>query len=316
MSGLQAEPSDTLTPTLVAGLTELSRSQTIPFVQYSRYILPLDGYVFWLRVQQTSIAGSLHFDANSLQNEDDSPTINRVIFTTTEEVAEFQDIDPDTIWIGEWPGLKFAFSQHGFFYDAAKLFHYSGNAVYPVMEAQLVDIGAQLPLDTLIVSNSLPAWLAVKSYTPEWLVTPNPRITLYPSFLIPDNLQPPYGAVHIDPSQTGALQTAGAIGRTGTHQQLAIDHVRVTLYGLTNDQAIDWLDTVERYSYDMNIIGMMNMPIVRDEKRTQQELNVIAMKKTVEFDVSYNQTRINNVVRQLITAAAATLYPLNPNGEP
>ena len=60
------------------------------------------------------------------------------------------------------------------------------------------------------------------------------------------------------------------------------------------------MDTVNQYSLDTDSIGIMNMPIVRDEKRPQSELQVIAMKKTIEFDVSYYQTRINDIARQLI----------------
>jgi hypothetical protein len=44
----------------------------------------------------------------------------------------------------------------------------------------------------------------------------------------------------------------------------------------------------------------MNMPTVRDEKRPQSEIQAIAMKKIIEYDVSYYQSRIRDIARQLI----------------
>jgi hypothetical protein len=47
----------------------------------------------------------------------------------------------------------------------------------------------------------------------------------------------------------------------------------------------------------------VNTPIMRDEKRIQSELDLLAMKKTIEFDVSYYQTRTADIARQLILSA-------------
>lgn len=309
MSGFDAEPADTLTPTLDLGLSTISHEGAIPFVQYVRHVLPLDGYLFWLRTKQTTVSGSLHIAIDQRQSEDESPAVNSVVFTTTEEIEALNDINPNVIWVGEWAGIKFAFSRRGPYYENAKLYHYAGEAVYPAMLSQLVDVGAQLPDDTLIISNSLPAWLTIRSYSPVWLVPNNPAVTLYPSFLVPDNLPPPYGVVHIDPNQTNAIQGAPLQGRRATHTQLATDTARITLYGLTNDQALDWFDTVNSFSYDTDVIGIMNMPVIRDEKRGQVGMNILAMKKTISFQVSYYQTRINDLARQMITAARATITP-------
>lgn len=300
---------------LQEGYETLSGDQTVPFTQYIRYVLPLDGYVFWLATQQTTISGSLHVAVNKRQNEDETISVNQVVFTTSQEIAVFNEINPQTIWVGCWRGLKFAFSNRGFFYEAAGLYHYSGEAVYPAMESQLVDVGSQLPAGTLVVSNSLPAWLAIKTYTPVWLDPLNPAITLYPSFAVPDNLRPPYGTVHIAPELTQGLQMAPWLAqKTSSHFQLARDHVKVTFYGLINNQAQDWLDTVHDYSMNINAIGFMDtIPIMRDEKRTQVGLDILAMKKTVEFDVAYNQARINDIARQLIVTANASVIPVPPN---
>lgn len=304
-----AYPSDILNPALDEGLRTLSRDEEIVFTQYIRKVLPLDGYVFWLATQSTAFRGSLHYSSNSEQREDESITINRVVFSTSTEIEAFNDIAPNTVWIADYQGMKFAFSQRGYLYSTARIFHYAGDAVYPVMYSQLMNVGDEFPDTTLIVSNSLPAWLRLVDYSPIWLVAPNPGITLYPSFAVPDNIRPPYGTVHIDPTGTRALAAFPNLARRGTHRQLATDHVRVTLYGLTNDQAEDWQDTLNQYSYDGDVLGMMSTPIMRDEKRTQNELNILAMKKTFELDVSYNQLRVRDVARQMVEEASAVLYP-------
>lgn len=293
-----------LNPALLAGLRVLSDDQQIPFTQYIRYVLPLDGYVYWLATQQTIIRGSLHYPADKRQLEDETISISRVVFTTGVPVQEFNAIGPNTIWIGEAAGLKFAFSQQAPYYQAAGIYHYSGDAVYPAMESQLVQLGAQLPPKTLIVSNSLPAWLSLLSYNPPWLV--NPGITLFPSFAVPDNLRPPYGAVHIMSEDTRPMAGLPVIGAMSAHSQLACDRVRITLYGTTNTQALAFLDLVNQYSADTDNIGMMGAVVARDEKRTQAELGVLAMKKTFLFEVDYLQSAMPGVALQLIKSAPIT----------
>lgn len=311
-----------------AALRTLSLDQIVPFSQYIRYVLPLDGYVFWLRTQTIRIQGSLHVSIEKRQNEDETIAINRVMFSTEKPIQAFNAMGPDKIWVGESCGQKFAFTQSDNFYEAAGLQHYLGNAVYPAMASQLVDVGEQLPADTLIVSNSLPLWLTLKTYTPIWLQPPNPLLTLYPSYAVPDNLQPPYGVVHIDPAQIRSLQPipllgptrpvgSGALGTVSgttldtTHWQLTADRVRITLYGATNQVAMDFLDLVNRYSLDLDLMGIMSVTPMRDEKRTQAELGILAMKKTVEYEVSYYQSRVNTAARQLVEEATVN-FVSNP----
>lgn len=303
-----AYPAGMIGPNLL-GISTLSEGETIPFIRYVRHILPLDGYVFWLKAEATEVQGSVHVSADKQQNEDETIAINRIIFTTGTDVQAFNAIQPNEIWVGEISGVRFSFSRSGPRYKAAGLFHYVGDAVYPALESQLVNIGEELPSSELIVSNSLPAWLLLERYSPVWLLPRNPCITLFPSFAVPDNLRPPYGSVHIIPNETRALASTPTLARRMTHSQLAMDRVRITLYGLTNAQALSFFDLVNQFSIDTNTIGLMNMPIMRDEKRTQAELGILAMKKTIDFDVSYQQATIRDLARQLLLHAHVTYFP-------
>jgi len=41
----------------VAALQLISLDQNVTFTQYVRYVLPLDGYVFWLRTASMDVSG-------------------------------------------------------------------------------------------------------------------------------------------------------------------------------------------------------------------------------------------------------------------
>ena len=309
----------------LVGLQTITDGEVISFQLYVRWVLPLDGYVFWLGTGNPVIVkGSLHVSVDKRQEEDETIAVNRVVFTTADDVQRFNEPSPGKIWVGQYAGIRFAFSASGPRYRAAGLYHYNGDAVYPALANMLVPVGQELPKSTLVVSNSLPMWLSLKTYTPVWLNPPNPLITLYPSFLVPDNLEPPYGVVHI--YDTDALQAIANFGPTlmvggnaaqggifgntpdSTHYQLSYDRVRITLYGTTNQQALDFIDLVNRYSYDQDYIGIMSETVVRDDKRTQRELGILAMKKTIDFRVSYYQTRANAVANQLIHHASVSQF--------
>jgi len=330
---------------LKAGVDQISYDQTITFTQYKRVVLPLDGFVFWVRadlvspsfllnaarpnqinqpgpvtlnkpqVQTTAapfrtVQGSLHYATDRRQEEAETYAVNQVVFTAETSIDFLNSIDPLTIYIAEFEGIRFSFSSRGAFYRQAKLYHYVGNAVYADMATQLVDAVDGLDTRTLVVSNSLPAWLELNGFNPPWPFYPNYQpAPLYPSFLSPPNLMPPWGTVHIGEGDTRALEGVPRLGHTSSMYQLAADKVRVTLWGVRNTGAMDFLQRVLQYSYDTNIIGIMNTPIVIDAKRTQSELTTLAQKKIIDFEVSYNQARIADVARQLIVTVIPTYLP-------
>jgi hypothetical protein len=304
---------------LAAGVKTLSGNQSVTFTKYVQLILPFDGYVFWVRsdlisnsallaacqpvgdsnIPQTATVkamGSFHYASDSKQLEDESPTINRVIFTALEPIQDFNQIAPNVIFIGEFEGVRFAFNQRKSYYKQTDLHHYTGEAIYPAMESQIIDDSSGFDSQNIIVSNSLPVWLSLCKLMP-----------VYPSFLVSENLQPPYASAHVYPDQTKALQAVPSFNSTGSHYQLVSDKVKITVYGLNNADALDYQDYVYRYmSDDGNLFGLMNMPVIKDEKRTQSELKIIAMKKSIEFEVSYYQTRVNDVARQFIKTVIPT----------
>jgi len=293
-----------LASTLAAGVNTLSLNQTVEFTQYSQIVLPADGYVFWVNTGVvTSVQGSLHYSTDQQQNEDETLNVNRVIFTALSQIDSFNEAAPTDLFIGTFEGIRFAFNARGSFYEQANLFHYLGNAVYPALSSQLIDSAADLPTEP-IVSNSLPIWLGQNSFAP-----------VYPSFLVPANVVPPYITAHIEPDMTEA-PSFPEYGWPGTTEagspaplhdlpstQLAKDHVRLTLYGFNNQKAIQYLVSLIEYSMDGNEFGFGNSPAIKDQKRTQSEMNVIAMKKTIDIDAWYFQSTADAIARRLILSA-------------
>jgi len=51
------------------------------------------------------------------------------------------------------------------------------------------------------------------------------------------------------------------------------------------------------------------MPVMQDEKMTQSELGIMAQKKVITFEVSYYQTTVNDIARQLIEHAFMEITP-------
>jgi hypothetical protein len=291
---------------LSGGVRTLSADTQITFLLYKKLVLPLDGYVFWVRANLVKpiptlrdtviVTGSLHYSTEVEQEEDATIPYNTIVFTALAGIDAFQEITPQYMYIGTYMGIRFAFSSHGKYYEQAGLWHYMGVAVTSITDIQIIDDVAQLPSEQ-IISNSLPIWLAMPSYRPPYpgFICPFP---LYPSFLIPQNEPPPYGAVHIE--DTRALEAIAFLGPRLQSSQLACEKVIITTYGVNNDDIITFLNFIIQYSSDWSLIGIRNMPIISDEKREQAELQVLAQKKHIVVEVNYVQQSVRDVARQHI----------------
>lgn len=321
---------------LAAGLDTLSLSDSIEFVKYLRLVLPLDGYVFWVRAGLTSASarfnaarfnasmlnqpnievtpaesiiakGSLHYASIDNQGEEATYTTNSMIFTSEVPVQDFNQIGPNVIYIAERDGIRFAFSSRASFYRLADLYHYRGDAIYSMTGPQIIDDISQISTD-LIVSNSLPLWLAMNAWEPLAYRLSDPiGFTLYPSFLVPANAAPPFAAVHCSPESVRPIQSAPYFDQNASEWQLVEETVRITLYGVRNADALGFRQQVQQYMLETGGMGLMNTPVIRDDKATQSELNVLQQRKTVEFRVNYYETTIRTLARQYIEYCIPTL---------
>lgn len=337
---------------LDAGIDAISDDQDVVFTLYRKFVFSQDGSVFWVATSTTiSVRGSLHYASDRMQNEDETVSQNMVLLSAEQEVTEFNAVAPGTMWVGAWPippsyatttakagidmetgspitiegglpleadlapiVLQVVFGRRGNYFAPADVWHYSGFAVYPALSSQLVQSADDLP-DGPIVSNSLPIWMAISTMAP-----------VYPSFLVDDNLAPPYIAVHIDPSGTETLQAAPALTWPGTiipdsgsaplHNlgltQLNRDEVEITLYGFNAQQAAIYLQSLIDASL-ANYFGFANSPAVQDAKRTQVEIAALAQKKTLRVVANYYLNVASGVARRLLLTAMVSKI-ITPGG--
>ena len=297
----ESATQNSMRASLDTGYDTLSVSEKITFIRYKRYILPIDGYIFWIKdtaADPLVVDGSFHYSTEQNQLVDETIGINRVVLTTAEQIQNFNTIENNVVYIGTKDSIRFAFNANGKFYTAAGIWHYSGTAVYPAMLSQIIDNPTDPISIPQIATNSLPIWLSLNSFSSTVIPYPTKTGTLYPSFLIPSNLPPPY--LGVDITETDCLEASPYIDKTSNHSQLMREKVKITMYGLSNNNALDCVDFINQYSLEYDNIGIMNMPRILDEKRTQSELGIIAQKKSIEYEVSYYQNRAQDISRQLI----------------
>jgi hypothetical protein len=189
-------------------------------------------------------------------------------------------------------------------YEQADLYHYRGIATKTTHSTQIIDDPSQFN-PTLTVSNSLPIWLSLSAYVPPY-PTFNCPFPLYPSYLVDDNLAPPFGSVHVERTETLAMTPY--MGPKSETAYLCRDRVIVHLYGLDFEEVSDFLLMVENYSRDWMTLGFANSPAIYDEKSVQTEMKIIAQYKTIVFDVNYLQTVVRDIARQFILHARVQFY--------
>lgn len=307
-----------LNTALKQGIANLSRDQFITFTQYTKHVMAQDSYVFWVATANTLKApGILHYDTERDQDADQTVGVNTVQFTSEVEVTELNAIGTGTMWLADWNTpqgtMQIAFSSRTAYFEQSGLFHYVGVAVYPALQSQIVASVADLPAGP-IVSNSLPIWLQAFQDIPA--SSSAPLIPAYPAFLVPENIVPPYVVIDIDPEKTQPLQAlphrvwpspiASGFNQI-TSYQLVKDRVHLIFYGLTNQQVLQILEGLLSYSYGTDNFGLLSLPVVRDEQRTQVEIAALAMKKSLTLDVSYYQTTADVIARRLITSALVAI---------
>ena len=322
---------------LAQGVETISNHEQVTFTLYVKLVLPLDGYVFWVNAslltdsaiynisqynrllfdelpskipkKQVTVNGSFHYNSNVQMLEDRQAVFNNVIFTSTQAIDDFNLINPQFNYIAKYQGLTFSFNSRENFYRQADLYHYRGSTLYSIMNTQIIDTMTGFDTQSVIVSNSLPIWLSLNQFFP-----------MYPSYIVDQNIVPPYAAVDIIPSDTIALGQFPIINNVipsvgdptqSTYNQLTTDTVKITMFGIRNHEALNFAQYVYQYSMNTDNIGLMNMPIIQDEKVTQSEFGILAMKKTITFKVSYYQHTVNDVALKYIQSAFCSLTPTN-----
>ena len=89
-----------------------------------------------------------------------------VTFTAQADIDPFNDIGSKVLYIGEFYGIRFAFSRRSGLNEPANIYHYTGHAIYPHMMSQIINSPTDIDLADVVVSSSLPIWLSLNQYMP------------------------------------------------------------------------------------------------------------------------------------------------------
>lgn len=307
LSELQQNAKTELNATLTQGLDDLSQYQVVTFTKYIRKVLPLDGFVFWVKASvladgensgpdTVNVKGYLHLTTESIQDDEQLYDRNVVTFTAQSDIDPFNDIGSDVLYIGEFFGIQFSFSRRTGLNEPANLYHYTGEAIFPHMRSQIINSATDIDLTDVVVSSSLPIWLALNQFMP-----------MYPAMLSVQNISPPFATVKC--SNTTPIAGAFYLDEKQNQYQLVSEDVTLSITGLRNAIVEDFLRYVQDYTLtDATEMGVMNIPVVQDERVTQNELNIIAQRKTIKFKINYYQQRMRDISRQLITSAIPAIY--------
>lgn len=301
-------PTTNMHDSLAGGIKRLSNNQTVTFKQYQKYILPADGFVYWVATDTApfTVEGAFHYVVQQSQEVDQTRGINTVIFSALESVTQFNAVASGTLWIGTIPAdmdnqgapVLFSFNQRGSYFQEADEHHYTGTAVWPTMQTQILQSVADLPTSA-ILSNSIPLFLSLTGPqpgqpAPSWL--PTAQYTLYPEYLAAENQVPPFITVEVKSTESLQIQAYRYNRADGTagRDQLVKDQVTLHIWGLDHVQATQYLDYLmwyfETYGGKVSSMGLMSDPVIRDAVSLQTELNTRAQKKVIELTVSYYQS--------------------------
>lgn len=295
---------------LRAGIQQLSADQQFTFTLYQRLVLPADGFVFYAPASTISppvtppaggfsfaTNGSLHVTQTVQQERDVNYTRQDVVFTTKTQALDFASMAPNQLYVLTLPnGSLAAFSGQRGRYDQAGIWHYSGKALFPFEASQFIATPDAISLGGTVVSNSLPFWLAMST----------DLLPVFPDFLSPANLTPPFVSVEIRGTQ--GIAASPHHDKFNGQMQLVTETARFTFYGVRNDQVLDFQLALLENSF-VGDYGVMNTPVPVDESRTQAEFGIKAQLKVMDLELNYYQARARDVARKIITSAFITITP-------
>ena len=255
------------------------------------------------------VMGSLHYDSMTDQRADATVDSSTVIFTSLSEIQEFNQIGPDFLYIASYRDIRFAFSSRGYLYEQADLYHYVGKAIYSTTSTQVVDDIETFDPE-VFNSNSIPIWMFMNYYVPPFPGGLTCPFQLFPAFLVDGNTPLPFGSIEV--TRTEPLHPVPVLGRRMQADHLCRDRVVIHMYGASNRLASDFREFVEQYSVVENKIGIATTGAITDASHIQSELQVIAQRKSITFEVNYLQSVSRDLARQYIVKAKVNFYPALP----
>lgn len=296
---------------LGAGLRDISYNKSVVFTEYKRRVLPLDGFVFWVATGRTrDVPCSLHATTTSEVKESQSFDQSHIIISTQQKIHEFHDTALNTVWMGNFEGIKFAIGSRTARYEQSGLFHYGAATIIPALAAQFISNSMELREKEPVIGNSFPLFLWMldhDSIALGWCPWPEP-CPIFPSFCVPDNQAAPYCSIHVSPESATPLSMGRLDPSTASTDRLVTERVKLRFYGVRHQGVEDAMSHILHWCLlNENIMGIQSTPVIRDEKEPMAEINALAMAKTFELDVIYSQHAVRSTALALIRRTIPTV---------
>jgi len=282
--------------TLFEGYQQLSGNQKITFTRYVSKILPIDGWHFWVKAELLDgetepfnkvVSGTLHQSVNQTQEATKSNAITSIILTVNQPIDLLKEVNQESMWLGEYDGSKFSFNIQNAFYDNANQFHYAGDAVYIENSDAFIDDINDLNLDDTVITNCIPLFIAL-----------NDQVQIYPAFLNPTNLKPPYATIEV--KQTTGVAAGITFNEFDDSKLMQWDKVELSIFGLRKKQLSDFLKYLTTKQLETEAFGIYWLPSIQNENIPQSEVNILTNKKVLSFDVNYVIEDIRNAATAFI----------------
>lgn len=316
--------SNAFSDSIAAGFDSIRYDRRLSFSPYVRVVLPLDKFVFWVKhsllspstlaslgvcadlPQSVEVACNVHVATNTEQGPTESLDMSSLLVNTRDQVRQFHDTSVNLLWLSSFEGIKFSIGGRNAYYEQASIHHYRGQTIYPVMLPQIIDEAGQLNQCELILSDSTPLWLYMASVIEKYIWLPGFNLPLEVAYLVPDNLEPPYGVIEVINGSQKAVTGGPIYSPNMSRNSYVTEEVKVTLLGCNNQVASDFLDSVLGYCLAHSPLGVNNSPVITDESRFQPELNIRAQKKVILFKVNYYQSAVRDMAVRLISQCIPT----------
>lgn len=330
---------------LIAAISLLSAQETYTFELYKRVVLPLDGFVFWIKASELSTyagrkdVGAIYnknpfaqiaFSALAYEGNLTPKQQERYKFTINGSLHVSQEVkqEADATYVNQ--DVSFTTKTQTINFDEIapnELYILNIPDGYENRIVGRVAFGNQRNrystaglwhyhgkvLNSVqasqVVDNANainPDYAIVSNSLPYWLALSTAEIPVYPSYLSPKNLIVPY--VTADIQTTEAIQSWPLVDEYSNQGQLVTDTIEFTMYGLNNAAALDFQLSVLNNS-EHGEYGVQNIPVPVDVKLTQSEFQIIAQKKVMKLQANYYQYRTRAFAIKLINEAKMALTP-------
>ncbi len=271
------------------GYNFIKDNQKITFKTYRRVVLPLDKFIYWVKLSDEVLMNCMVHKTEEFNHEVDNFRNEATIILITEDaIFDYSNDGIDEIKVFKYNNSLYLLRKTGENAEQSGVYHHIAHIIEPQMQYIFLDSEDDIKKEKFQLTSSIPLFISFSSGLFD--LTPF-EYEIYPAWLTPYNKKPPYIAIEVE--ETTGLDSGFQnikINNKDYLCRLVQEKVKLVLYGFNHDEALIFLKRLEKWSQLYNYIGFMSSPCVTDEIYSKTELGSVASKKTIDLEISYVQT--------------------------